>query len=128
MRTASATDPTRHWAGVVIVAVAAPVTWKVVIDRITSAEAIAMHAEAASARCRDQQGALRPMKWPCIYSANADKGKSDNEEEPIHFPSACSCGDAAYRDLGRATVDKMTLAVAARPGYALLCARLDSSR
>jgi hypothetical protein len=94
MRTASATDPTRHWAGVIIVAVAAPVTWKVVIDRITSAEAIAMNAEAASARCRDQQGALRPMKWPCIYSANADEGKSDGEEEePIHIPSACSCAD-----------------------------------
>jgi hypothetical protein len=93
MRTASATDPTRHWAGVIIVAVAAPVTWKVVIGWITSAEAIAMHAETASARCGDQQGALRPMKWPCIYSANADKGKSDDEEEPIHFPSACSCTD-----------------------------------
>ena len=94
MRTASATDPTRHWAGVIIVAVAAPVTWKVVMDWIASAEAIAMHAETASARCRDQQGALRPMKWPCIYSANADKGESDDEEkEPIHFPSACSCAD-----------------------------------
>jgi hypothetical protein len=96
MRTASTTDPTRHWAGVIIVAVAAPVTWKVVIDRITSAEAIAMHAEPASARCRDQQGALRPMKWRCIYSANADKSKSDDEEkEPIHFPSACSCADVS---------------------------------
>jgi hypothetical protein len=94
MRTASATDSTRHWAGVIIVAVAAPVTWKVVIDWITSVEAIAMHAEAASARCRDQQGALRPMKWPCIYNANVDKGKSDDEEEePIHFPSACSCAN-----------------------------------
>ena len=81
MRTASATDSTRHWAGVIIVAVAAPVTWKVVIDWITSAEAIAMHAEAASARCRDQQGALRPMKWPRIYRANADKGKSDDDEK-----------------------------------------------
>jgi hypothetical protein len=96
MRTASATDTTCHWTGVIVVAVAAPVTWKVVIDWITSAEGIAMHAEAASTCCRDQQGALRPMKWPCIYSANADKGKSDDEEEeeePIHFPSGCSCAD-----------------------------------
>jgi hypothetical protein len=84
MRTASATDAARHWAGVIIVAVAAPVTWKVAIDWITSAEAIAMYAKAASARCRDQQGALRPMKRPCICGANADKGKSDDEEEPIH--------------------------------------------
>lgn len=74
MCTAPATDPTRHWAGVIIVTVAAPETWKEVMDWIASAEAIAMHAEAASARCRDQQGALRPMNWPCIYSANAGKG------------------------------------------------------
>jgi hypothetical protein len=51
MRAASATDPTRHWAGVIIVAVAAPITWKVVMDWIASPEKIAMHAEAASARC-----------------------------------------------------------------------------
>jgi hypothetical protein len=94
MRTASATDPAGHWAGVIIVAVAAPVAWKVVMDWIASAEAIAMHAEAASARCGHQQGALRPIKWPCIYSANADKGESGGEEkEPMHFPSACSCAD-----------------------------------
>ena len=86
MRTASATDTTCHWTGVIVVAVAAPVTWKVVIDWITSAEGIAMHAEAASTCCRDQQGALRPMKWPRIYSASADKGKSDDKEkEPVHF-------------------------------------------
>lgn len=92
VRTASATDPTRHWASVIIVAVPAPITWKVVIDWIALAEAIAIHAQAASARCRDQQGALPPKKWPRIDSANADNGKSDGDEkEPIHFPSACSC-------------------------------------
>jgi hypothetical protein len=97
MRTASATDPTCHWAGVIIVTVAAPVTWKVVLDWIASADAIAMHAEAAAARCRGQQGALRPLKWPCIYNANADKGKSDDEEkEPIHFPSAVHALANAY--------------------------------
>jgi hypothetical protein len=94
MRTASATDSTRYWAGVIIVAIAAPITWKVVMDLIASAQAIPMHAEAASARCRDQQGALRPMNWSRIYSANADKAKSDNEEkESTHFPSACLCPD-----------------------------------
>ena len=97
MCTASATDPTRHWASVIIVAVPAPITWKVVMDWIALAEAIAMHAQAASARCRDQQGALRPMKWPSIYSANADKGESDDEEEPIHLPPGCSCADEALQ-------------------------------
>ena len=94
MRTASATNPTRHWAGIIIVAVAAPVAWKVVMDWIASAEAIAIYAEIASARCGSQQGALRPLKWPCIYSPNAARGESDDEEkEPIHFPSACSYAD-----------------------------------
>ena len=94
MRTASATDPARHWAGIIIVAVAAPIAWKVVMDWAASAEAIAMHAEIASARCGSQQGALRPLKWPCIYSATADRGESDDEEkEPIHFRSACSYAD-----------------------------------
>lgn len=92
MRTASATDPTRHWASVIIVTVPAPITGKVVMDWVALAEAIATHAQAASARCRDQQSALPPMKWPRIYSANADNDKSDDDEkEPIHFPSAYSC-------------------------------------
>jgi len=81
MRTASTTDPTRYWAGVIIVAVAAPIAWKVVMIWIASAEAIAMHAEAASARCRHQQVALRPMKRLCVCGANSDKGKRDNEEK-----------------------------------------------
>ena len=86
MGTASTTDSTRYWASVIIVAVATPVTWEKVVDWIASAETIAMHAEAASGRCRHKQSALRPMKWPCIYSASADKGKSDDKEnEPIHF-------------------------------------------
>jgi hypothetical protein len=64
------------------------------IDRITSAEATAMRIKAASARCRGQQGALRPIEWSCIYSAYADKSKSDEEkDEPVHFPSGCSCAD-----------------------------------
>jgi hypothetical protein len=37
---------------------------------------------------------LRPIQWPCIYSANADKGESgDEEKEPMHFPTACSCAN-----------------------------------
>jgi hypothetical protein len=81
MRTASTTDPTCHRAGVIIVAIAAPVTWQKVIDWIASVETIAMNAEAASARCRHQQVALRPMKRLCVCGANSDKGKRDNEEK-----------------------------------------------